>query len=78
MLKIHPDDNVAVVLEEGGENGVPFAHKVALKRIATGEAVVKYGAPIAFATRDIEEGEWVHEHNARSYFVEKLAGLREG
>jgi hypothetical protein len=85
-LLIDPGDNVAVALAEiaagsavivssvasleAGEP-IPFAHKIAVRRIPSGEAVLKYGVPIAFATRDIPAGAWVHEHNAKSYFVAK-------
>jgi len=57
-------DNVAadVVLQED----IPFAHKYALRNIAQGEQVLKYGMPIGKAMRDIRAGEWVHVHNCRS------------
>ena len=51
--------------------GIPFAHKVALQAIAPGEAILKYGVPIAFATASIKPGGWVREHNAQSYFAAK-------
>ncbi len=44
---------------------IPFAHKIALRRIAKGEVVIKYGERIGRATRVIEPGEWVHIHNVR-------------
>lgn len=47
---------------------IPFAHKIAIAKIEKGQPVYKYGLPIAFATVEITPGEWVHEHNARSYF----------
>jgi len=45
---------------------VRFLHKVALRDIATGERIYKYGAVIGEATRPIAEGEHVHVHNIRS------------
>jgi len=45
---------------------VPFLHKFALKDIAKGEAVTKYGQPIGEATQPIKKGEHVHSHNMRS------------
>jgi altronate dehydratase small subunit len=45
---------------------IPFGHKFALKRIARGEVVVKYGEAIGIAVEDIEAGEHVHIHNVRS------------
>ena len=73
-------DNVATALEplEPGRqldvNGIsltaiePIAsgHKVALRRIAQGEAVIKYGSPIGLATTDIPTGAHVHTHNVAS------------
>jgi len=41
-------------------------HKVALKAIAAGEAIVKYGNPIGMATSDIGAGSHVHIHNVAS------------
>lgn len=45
---------------------VPLGHKVAMRDIASGEEVIKYGRLIGQATRDIARGEWVHTHNLRS------------
>jgi altronate hydrolase len=45
---------------------VRFGHKVAIRRIAKGEDIVKYGMPIGQALADIEPGAWVHVHNCRS------------
>jgi altronate dehydratase small subunit len=73
-----PKDNVAtarteieagvVLSHEGGTDisvreVIPFGHKVALKRIASGGPVIKYGQRIGVATSDIAEGELVHVHN---------------
>ena len=52
---INPIDNVEVNLENG--------HKYALRDIACGENIIKYGNPIGHATRDIKCGEHVHTHN---------------
>ena len=42
---------------------IPFGHKIALRKIPTGGAVVKYGERIGRAIRSIEPGELVHIHN---------------
>lgn len=60
--------------EIGALRPIPFAHKIAVIPIIRGEAVLKYGVPIAFALVDIPAGEWVHEHNAKSYFVARREG----
>jgi len=52
---------------------VPYGHKVALIHIAKGGEVVKYGIVIGYATRDIEQGEWVHTHNTAEAYVASVA-----
>ncbi|MBM4036278.1 MAG: altronate hydrolase [Planctomycetes bacterium] len=51
---------------------IPRGHKFALRAIARGEPVVKYGQPIGRATKPIAPGEHVHVHN-----VESQRGKRE-
>ena len=53
-MVINPRDNVEV-REDG--------HKYALRDIAAGENVIKYGMPIGHATAFIKKGEHVHSHN---------------
>ncbi len=45
---------------------IEFGHKYALRDIAKGEDILKYGLPIGQALADIGIGEWVHVHNCRS------------
>ena len=45
---------------------VPFGHKFALRAIAPGEDVLKYGEIIGVASSGIEPGEHVHVHNVES------------
>ena len=79
-LVINERDNVATALEPleagvavnaGGMTvtvveRIPRGHKVALRAIASGEAVVKYGSPIGTATEPIVAGAHVHTHNVAS------------
>ena len=60
-LQIHPTDTVAVALKD--LPGIPAGHKFALRDIAEGENVVKYGYPIGHATRSIRKGELVDHNN---------------
>ena len=53
---------------------IPFGHKLALRNIAEGEYVLKYGEPIGRATSDIQCGEHVHTHNVRSLAGEGESG----
>ena len=43
-----------------------FGHKVAVRPVIEGEAVIKYGQRIGVALCDIQPGEWVHLHNMKS------------
>ena len=79
-IRIHPDDNVAVALEDlrKGETltldsvsvtaieDIARGHKIALRDIKEGEPVVKYGNPIGLAKADIPAGAWAHVHNVRT------------
>jgi altronate dehydratase len=83
VLQLSEKDNVAVALAAltPGEtvradatvvqsaNHVPAGHKIALRPIALGEKVIKYGAPIGSATRAIAPGEHVHAHNLASDYL---------
>lgn len=74
-------DNIAVVMASSlpkgstvtvngisltAQSDIPFAHKVALRPIARGERIFKYGEPVGIATADIAAGEHVHVHNVVS------------
>ncbi len=86
-LRIQPTDDVAVALGPlasgdtiPGPDGqpvkvaeaIPQAHKVALRPIAQGAPVLKYGSPIGYATQDIAPGQHVHTHNLRTGLGEQL------
>jgi (2R)-sulfolactate sulfo-lyase subunit alpha len=47
-------------------NDVPIGHKIALKDIAAGEGVVKYGVDIGKVVAPIKKGEHVHVHNLKT------------
>jgi len=42
---------------------IALCHKFALRDIAAGEPIIKYGESIGRATRAIRAGEHVHVHN---------------
>lgn len=80
FIRIHEADNVAVALRPilkgetvtvGGHEvttleEVPQGHKFAIKPIAAGGEVVKYGFRIGNAREDISAGGWVHVHNVKT------------
>jgi galactarate dehydratase len=73
-VRVYPSDNVAVIANAGGVpegaqfsdgltalEAIPQANKIALRDFAKGEAFVRYGAVIGFASRPIPKGSWVRE-----------------
>jgi hypothetical protein len=80
VLVISERDNVATALEPlepgrridaGGSfvvaiDPIPAGHKIALRPIGAGTAVLKYGSPIGTAVGDIAAGSHVHTHNVAS------------
>ncbi len=81
LYRIDKNDTVAVAVEpvEAGETlglgelevtalePIKKGHKIALKDIAKGEMVIKYGSPIGEAACDIPKGGWIHTHNLLSH-----------
>jgi altronate dehydratase small subunit len=55
-----------VVEEITVRQAIPFGHKLALRPVAQGEAVSKYGEVIGKASQDITPGDYVHVHNVKS------------
>jgi altronate hydrolase len=76
-ILLHPSDNVAIArvpvssgftLKIAGRDvtaraAIPAGHKVALRHIAAGENLIRYGQLMGRASRAIEPGEHVHTHN---------------
>jgi galactarate dehydratase len=73
-VRLHEDDNVAVIVNDGGvaagarfddglhvREAIPQSHKVALVPIGAGGPVRRYGEVIGTARRPIEAGSWVRE-----------------
>ncbi len=74
IIMMHDNDNVAIVVNEGGltsgavlENGlvlrdaIPQGHKVALVDFKENDPIRRYNVTIGFAARDIPAGSWVNE-----------------
>lgn len=80
FVHINQEDNVAVAIEPipKGESisaagytvttleEIPQGHKVALKAIASGDEIIKYGYSIGHATEEIKPGQWVHTHDMKT------------
>jgi altronate hydrolase len=75
VIRLHPGDNVVVARLDvaiGTEvpaehftsrSQVPAGYKIAARRIAKGEPILKYNTTVGFASVDIEPGTMVHSHN---------------
>ena len=74
VIRLHPDDAVVIArttLMPGTEvapgvaaaQRIPAGHKVAVRPIALGGEIRRYGQIIGFATAEIAAGQHVHEHN---------------
>jgi galactarate dehydratase len=73
-IRVHARDNVAILVHpEGAVPGtqlpdglvarerIPQSHKIALRDLAPGEPVLRYGQTIGVANRSIQAGGWVRE-----------------
>ncbi len=65
-------DMLCVVTEDNSEfrakcnQDVPIGHKVALKDLAVGDTVIKYGEDIGRVVAPIRRGDHVHTHNLKT------------
>ena len=81
--RVHPDDDVATALRDIAAGGVvegltvgsdvPKGHKIALRAVAAGGSVRKYGFPIGLAAVDIAPGDHVHSHNLATGLTGEIA-----
>jgi len=73
-VQVHPSDNVAIIVNpEGVASGavfasgltarekIPQAHKITLRDLAPGDAIIRYGQIIGHARREMRAGCWVRE-----------------
>ena len=81
FIKIHPNDNVIVALQNiavgtvleitnsltvTAVNDIPAGHKMAITDITADSEIIKYGSRIGFAKESIKCGDWVHVHNLKT------------
>jgi altronate dehydratase small subunit len=89
-FQILPQDNVATLLDDASGTvqvlgaqpqeiqlleKIALGHKVALRDMAVGEAVLKFGVRIGHALQPIKCGAWVHLHNLVSDLDERSGTL---
>ena len=71
-IRMHDNDNVAIVVNDGGlpagtefpgefilQDRVPQGHKIALRDLKEGDAILRYDVVIGYAVRDIAQGSWI-------------------
>lgn len=75
VIRLHPDDDVIIALEQLVSGTriaqesvtvaglIPPGHKMAVRAIAAGQPLRRYGQIIGFASQDIRPGQHVHVHN---------------
>lgn len=80
FIKINPIDSVIVCLRPftKGEKIIvdghdieiqqdtPAGHKILLQDTKAGTDILKYGYPIGHAKKDMQQGQWVNEHNLQT------------
>ena len=76
-IQLDPRDNIAIARQDiqpacqlttargtlTTRQAVPAGHKLALRPIASGLPIIRYGYPIGVASHPIQPGDWVHTHN---------------
>src|SRR5215472_10312849 len=88
VIRMHADDNVAIVANDFGLSAgaslpgglplrerVPQGHKVAMVNIARGEPVRRYNVVIGYAAQDLPAGSWVNEQRLVMPAPRALEGL---
>jgi len=70
---VNAGEQLEVIGSDGGvifklkvSETIPFGHKLAIRPIKKGEAILKYGEIIGVASKPIPAGAWVHIHNVGS------------
>jgi len=86
FLIMNSNDNCATTVTELGQGKevkigdkflkinqeIPYGHKFATIEIKKGEKIIKYGQIIGLAVEDIKMGDWIHTHNIKSYYLERI------
>ena len=64
MTALILDDNRTLTIRAGA--AIPIGHKVAVKAMATGDTVIKYGTDIGKVVAPIAIGDHAHVHNIKT------------
>jgi galactarate dehydratase len=73
-IKVHPGDNVAIIVNTGGlpegtvffdglklTERIPQGHKVTLTDLNQGDAIIRYGHIIGYVKSPVKKGSWINE-----------------
>jgi len=76
-VRLHESDNLVVAVDPimpgsvlhgvTAKDRVMRGHKMAITAIPQSEPVLKFGQIIGFASKPVEPGEWLHEHNVEMH-----------
>jgi galactarate dehydratase len=72
-IKLNERDNVAITVSsissgtivlDGicANEDIPQGHKIALRDLSAGEAIIRYGVTLGYALDPIKKGDWINEH----------------
>ncbi|CAE6901296.1 galactarate dehydratase [Pseudomonas marincola] len=88
FIRLHPQDNVMVVVNDQGVpagtafaeglvtvDHIPQSHKVCLEDVPEGGRIIRYGQTIGYAKQLIPCGSWVREDQLRMPTAPELANL---
>jgi altronate hydrolase len=76
-VRLHESDNLVVAVDPimpgsvlhgvTAKDRVMRGHKMAITAIPQGAPILKFGQIIGFASKPVEPGEWLHEHNVEMH-----------
>jgi hypothetical protein len=87
IVVLHDGDNVGIAVTDVAARdtarsaaghaifaaeAIPPGHKIALRPIAAGERIVRFGVPVGIATAEIAAGRLVHVHNVASQYLNNV------
>lgn len=64
MTALVLDDDSTIVIKANA--AIPIGHKVAVKKMAAGDTVIKYGTDIGKVVQPISVGDHAHVHNIKT------------